>query len=95
MDKTAAWTPSLPTTPGYYELWDPRRDIDRIVHLFRTRDDRLAVRNFCRCKYAFLLRMWELPCFRRTHWRGPLHVPHHLPPDRTGCLLPHCDQQAE
>lgn len=91
MHPATAWTKEHPTQPGYYELWDPHRGINRIVHVFRTPDGALAVRNFCKCKYAFLLRMWMLPCFASTHWRGPLHVPEGVAADQSTCLIPTCD----
>ncbi len=93
MDTRTAWTRDLPARPGYFEVWDPHRRINRIVNVFETPNGALAVRNFCNCKYAFLVRMWELPCFVDTHWRGPLHVPEGVGP--TGeCVLPHCDEAA-
>lgn len=94
MNASDAWTETRPAQPGYFEVWDPRRGINRIVRVFRARDGRLAVRNFCRCKYAFLVDMWALPAFAGTHWRGPLVVPDALPADlehHEGCALPHCD----
>ncbi len=92
--EAAAWTGDLPRQAGFHEVWDPRRGINRIVLIFRTSEGLLAVRNFCACKYAFLLRMWQLPCFSGTHWRGPLHIPDALDMQGRGCLLPGCESAA-
>ena len=96
MNASDAWTAERPQQSGYYEIWDPRRGINRIVRVFQSRGGGLAVRNFCSCKYAFLLDMWALPCFGGTHWRGPLLVPDSLPETfgtTAGCALPNCDHE--
>lgn len=90
MNPAAAWTNERPEEPGFYELWDPQRGINRIVQLFVTTKGQLAVRNFCRCKYAFLIQMWDHRCFRDTHWRGPIHVPDGIDAAQAACLLPNC-----
>ena len=89
-----AWTSNLPTQAGFHEVWDPRRNINRIVQIYRTPGGSLAVRNFCPCKYAFLIQMWELPCFAGTHWRGPIHVPDGLNTKERDCLLQGCAEAA-
>ena len=93
------WTAQLPARPGWFEIWDGRRSVNRLVRVFRAENGELAVANTCRCRHAFYLRMWLLPCFQGTVWRGPVEVPDHLPedvgaPGRTsspggsrGCLL--------
>lgn len=75
---------ALPAETGYFELWDPNRNVNRIVRVFRARDGRLAVKNPAGCcRKAFYLEMWALPCFEGTHWKGPISVPDALPaPDR-------------
>jgi hypothetical protein len=73
------WTAQLPARAGWYEINDPDRGVNRIVRVFRARNGELAVGNSCPCKHAFYLRMWLLPCFRGTVWRGPVEVPSTLP----------------
>ena len=90
MGRANAWTDRLPAQAGFYEVWDPHRQINRIVRVFKTPNGALAVKNFCQCRYAFLVQMWRLPCFKDTHWRGPIHVPDGLP-NTTECLLPNCE----
>ena len=82
------WTSRLPARPGWFELRDERRRVHRFVRVFRTAGGELAVANPCACKHAFHLRMWLLPCFRGTRWRGPVEVPGHLPPACRIAALP-------
>ena len=91
MKTKSVWTTDRPGVAGYYEVWDPKRGINRIVHVFRAKQGALAVRNFCRCKYAFLVQMWALPCFQGTHWRGPILVPEGVGVTEA-CALPHCSE---
>lgn len=93
-----AWTASLPSTHGVYELWDPTLGVHMFVRVFCAKGGCLAVRNPCGCVSAFDLAMWKSPLFHAAYWRGPIEVPWDLPPsdtipaqDRTLCTSPHRD----
>lgn len=81
------WTNERPEAEGYYEIWDPRRRLNQIVHVVPAPAGPLAVRNFGDGGHVYLLDMWSLPDFFGTHWCGPLLIPGAVSAGGEACSL--------